>query len=120
MKKEDIVKLYEKEREYQITVFGDYKKITTLSFPSFLIFLETYLDKAKKAYSGPWTKNLPQWLLSCSESNDGTAPVKAYEEVVKIMTLAGAALETYAEIDIEKWRETAEIDRLKWEEGENK
>jgi|WetSurSiteA1Bulk_404760.scaffolds.fasta_scaffold00030_41 hypothetical protein len=119
MKKQDIVRLYEKEREYQIDVFGDYKKITTLSFPSFLIFLEVYLDKAKKAYAGKWTKNLPAWLISCAEGNDGTAPVKAYEEVVKIMALAGAALETYAEIDPEKWRETAEIDRLKWEEGES-
>lgn len=120
MKKEDIVKLYEKEREYQNDVFGDYRKITTLSFPSFLIFLEIYLNKAKEAYAGKWTKNLPAWLISCAESNDGTSPAKAYEEVVKIMALAGAALETYAEIDITKWRETAELDRLKWEEGDDK
>lgn len=46
-----IHKLYEKERDYERSVFGNYKNDKSLSFPSFLIFLEQYLKKAKAAYA---------------------------------------------------------------------
>jgi hypothetical protein len=107
--------LYEKERDYERSVFGEYKDDPSLSFPSFLIFLEEYVKKAKKAYAGKWEKELPSWMENCVEhQNGGYAPVKAYEEVIKVMALAGAALETYAKIDPSKWREDAERDVSKW------
>jgi len=109
--------LYDKERQYECQVFGNYKDISSLSFPSFIIFLEQYIEKAKKAYSGKWDKELPEWLKTCKEfEQHGTAPVKAYEELIKVMTLAGAALETYSDIDSSKWRENSENDALKWQE----
>jgi hypothetical protein len=40
--------------------------------------------------------------------------VKAYEELIKIMALAGAALETYTDIDPAKWREDLEAHMSKW------
>lgn len=110
-----INELYEKEREYERSVFGEYHNDPSLSFPSFLIFLEEYVKKAKKAYAGKWEKDLPPWLKGCKEHmNGGYAPVKAYEEVIKVMALAGAALETYTAIDPSKWRENAESDAEKW------
>jgi len=107
--------LYEKERDYERSIFGEYKNDPSLSFPSFLLFLEQYVQKAKAAYAGKWEKDLPPWLKTCVEyQNGGFAPVKAYEEVIKVMALAGAALETYANIDPKKWRENAKSDVLKW------
>jgi hypothetical protein len=112
-----ITKLYEKERNYERCVFGEYKDDPSLSFASFLIFLEQYIKKAKEAYAGKWDKNLPPWLKACREhQNGGFAPVKAYEELIKVMALAGAALESYTVVDPDKWREDPEHDALKWKE----
>jgi len=112
-----INELYQKEREYERSVFGEYRDDPSLSFPSFLIFLEEYIKKAKQAYVGKWDKDLPPWMKTCVEhQNSGFAPVKAYEELIKVMALAGAALETYSAIDPSKWRENAESDALKWKE----
>lgn len=127
MTRDEVIALYNKERDYEQCVFGDYSKIKSLSFPSFLVFLRIYVEKAEKAYTEKWESQLPPWFKSCaeqvSEATDefkqgGTAPVKAYEEVIKIMALAGAALETYANIDASKWRENPEVDALKWREVE--
>ena len=113
----ELLELYNKEREYEKCIFGEYKDVSSLSFPSFLIFLKEYIDKASIAYSGKWETDLPDWLRSCREfEQDGSAPVKAYEEVIKIMALAGAALETYADIDPEKWREDLEAHIKKWKD----
>lgn len=112
-----IHELYEKERDYERHVFGEYSQDKSLSFASFLIFLEEYVKKAKQAYVGKWEEDLPPWLKSCAEfENHRVAPAKAYEEVIKVMALAGAALETYAKIDPKKWRENPELDALKWKE----
>ncbi len=118
MTRNDIIELFLKERDYEKSVFGEYRNLPELSFPSFLIFLKQYIDKALEAYTEKWDTELPPWLRSCSERNSSTptaaAPVKAYEEVIKIMALAGAALETYTEIDASKWREHPKEDALKW------
>jgi hypothetical protein len=54
-------------------------------------------------------------MISCSEyKNHKVAPVKAYEQLIKVMALAGAALEAYADIDPEKWRQNPEKDGEKW------
>lgn len=111
----NIMSLYVKERKYQEMLFGKYEDDKSLSFPSFLIFLKNYVDKALQAYSGKWERDLPPWLLNCLEyKNNNVAPVKAYEEVVKIIALAGAALETFSQIDVDKWREIPEKDIEKW------
>ena len=111
----DLLALYAKERNYQRCVFGDYDKVDALSLPSFLIFLKEYCDKALTAYAGKWETTLPGWLVTCKEfEQNGSAPVKAYEEIVKIMALAGATLETYASIDPDKWRQDLEADISKW------
>jgi len=109
--------LYQKERDYERHVFGEYSQDKSLNFASFLIFLEQYIKKAKKAYCGKWDDELPPWLKMCDEfENHGVAPTKAYEEIIKVMALAGAALETYAVIDSSKWREHPERDALKWKD----
>jgi hypothetical protein len=90
MTKDEVLLLYRKEREYEETVFGDYKNIKSLSLPSFIVFLRKYLNKVDNAYSGKWQSELPHWLLSCREFEDeGTAPVEVYEELIKLMALAG-------------------------------
>jgi len=120
MRLNDVVQIYLKEREYEKEVFGDYENLPELSFPSFLIFLKQYVDKAIEAYTGKWDNKLPPWLKGCAEMKNydgtglGSAPVKAYEEVIKIMALSGAALETYTNIDASKWRENPEADAQKW------
>jgi len=111
----DIIELYKKEREYERSTFGDYEDIKSLSFPSFVILIRQYLEKVEKAYAGKWSRELPDWLINCAEfEQSGTAPVEAYEQMIKLMTLAGAALETFSKIDTDKWREDPEIDRMKW------
>jgi len=111
----EIFLLYEKEREYENCVFGDYKNVPSLNLASFIIFLDIYLKKVKEAYTGKWEKELPPWLLKCKEHDqNGTAPVKAYEEIIKIMALAGATLEAYTEVDTSKWREDLENEMKKW------
>jgi len=115
MTPQQIFALYEKERDYETCVFGDYKNVKSLNLGSFIIFLDIYLKKVKSAYSGKWENELPPWLKSCSEhDSDGNAPVKAYEEIIKIMALAGAALEAYTEVDVSKWREDMEAEMEKW------
>jgi hypothetical protein len=115
MKSEDVIKLYEKEREYQKSVFGDYATDKSLSFPSFICFLQTYIKEVELYYTKRWQRILPEWMLNCIEyKNHKVAPVKAYEQLVKIFTLAGAALETYADIDPNKWRLNPEKDGEKW------
>lgn len=111
--------LYETERDYEESVFGDYAHVKSLNVASFIVFLDIYLKKVKAAYTGKWESELPPWLVACREyEQDGTAPVKAYEEIIKIMALAGAALEAYTQIDVSKWRENMEADSLKWKQEE--
>ena len=108
--------LYFKERNYQLCAFGEYENIRSLNLASFLLLIEEYLQKAKKSYTGPWTKELPPWLAGCDEYHlDDSAPVETYEELIKVFTLAGAALETYANINLKEWRENIENDLKKWE-----
>jgi hypothetical protein len=115
MKSEQVIALYEKEREYETCVFGDYSKVDSLNLASFIIFLDIYLKKVKAAYVGKWESELPPWLVICREyEQDGTAPAKAYEEIIKIMALAGATLEAFTEIDVSKWREDLEAEMKKW------
>jgi len=112
-----IPELYQKERDYERCVFGEYEDDPSLTLASFLIFLEKYVKKAKDAYAGKWEKDLPPWLEECREhENGGFAPVKAYEELIKVHALAGAALESYTKIDSSKWREDPEHDALKWKD----
>ena len=35
----------------------------------------------------------------------GSAPVDAYEYLIKVFVLAGAALEAYTEVNVSNWRE---------------
>lgn len=105
MTKDDLYDLYEKERAYQRKLFGNYVDNPALNFGSFILFLDRYIAKIKKSYVNAWDKNLPPWLLECSEYNlQGTAPVEAYEELIKLFTLAGAALEIYTNINLSEWR----------------
>jgi hypothetical protein len=115
MTPQQIFALYEKERDYETCVFGDYANVESLNLASFIVFLDTYLKKVKDAYTGKWEKELPPWLKECREKDqDGNAPVKAYEEIIKIMALAGATLEAYTEIDVSKWRENLDAEIQKW------
>jgi hypothetical protein len=116
MKLETLFKLYQKEREYQTCCFGEYEELNSLNLASFLLFIETYIEKSKKAYCGPWQPEFTysEWLKNCKEMQEGSAPEKAYEELIKIFTLAGAALETFTDIDPERWRENSEEDLVKW------
>lgn len=116
MTREELVQLYYKERKYQEKVFGDYKDNPAFNLATFITFIEKYIDRVKQSYCDRWILDLPPWLITCKEKEiQNTAPVEAYEDVVKIMALAGAVLETYAEIDIEEWRKGGEINP-KWEE----
>lgn len=119
MNTEETVQLYFKERNYEKMVFGDYDKLRSLNLASFLVIIQHYLDKAKAAYAGKWTKDMPPWLVSCREAgqDDGTAPVAAYEELIKIFALAGSALEAYTLINSDKWRVNAAEDMKKWVEN---
>lgn len=113
---QNICNLYKKEREYQICAHGDYNNVETLNLGSFLVLIETYLNKAKESYSGPWSNERPDWLANCAEiQTEGFAPITAYEELIKVFALAGAALETYAAIIPEKWRGNIEEDLKKWQ-----
>jgi hypothetical protein len=110
-----LIDLYIKEREYQREIFGNYKDNPALNVASFLNFIETYLEKAKKSYSEPWSsgdENL--WLTRCREyeTQGGKAPIKTYEYLVKVMALTGAALEAFAEIEPSLWR--TEGPKEKW------
>ncbi len=113
MNRTELINLLQKERDYQTKVFGNYKNNPSLNLASFLSFLKTYIDKAEKEYTNIWVKDLPDWLVAVDEhTHQGSAPVKTYEHLIKIFALAGAALETYTEINPEEWRE--EGVKLKW------
>jgi len=102
MNNRQVLDVYCKEREYQNTVFGANKSFNVASF---LQFLEIYLTKAKKGYVEKWSRDLPNWLESCKESDEqSTAPIVTYEQLIKIMALAGQALERFTEINAEEWR----------------
>jgi len=60
---ETVMELYKKEREYQKKCFGEYSKIPSLNFASFLNFIRTYLEKAEKEYSDVWDRNHIQILI---------------------------------------------------------
>ena len=116
MTREEVIELYIKERDYETIVFGDYNNNQSLNIASFLAFLEQYLNRAKKSYCNKWISKLPAWLVNCKEKQDqDTAPVATYEELIKIMALAGAALESYAQIDVDEWRQDGII-KKKWVE----
>ena len=109
-----LFELYQKEREYQRCCFGEYSDLKSLNFASFLLFIEEYLQKAKKGYSGKWDGELPSWLFTSQEMKEGSAPVEAYEQLVKVFALAGAALETFADINPTEWRKDLEEESIKW------
>lgn len=115
MKIEEVQKLYEKERKYEKSLYGEYKQNESFNLATFLEFLRFYIDKATTSYTKEWTSELPPWLKNCVEFEDqGSAPVVTYDALIKIMTLSGAALETYANIDVNQWRK-----HLKEKEFEN-
>jgi len=111
-----VIEIYRREREYQRMCFGNYRDVKSLNFGSFLQFIEEYLQRAKHAYSGKWDKELPGWLRECEEMDEGSAPVEAYEQIIKVMALCGAALETYAALTPSEWRNDPENDGQKWKE----
>lgn len=114
MKSEEVIELYKKEREYQKVVFGEYIDDKVLNTASFIVFLDNYINKIKSSYSEKWVRDLPGWLIACKESHmQEKAPAEVYEHLIKIMALAGAALETYTIIDVEKWREEGVNDKWK-------
>jgi len=101
----EVVELYEKERRYQTKEFGRYDRNNCLNMASILTFLRTYIGRADKSYTEEWTDDLPPWLITCRESRiQKSAPVVTYDALIKIMALAGAALESYTEIDVSNWR----------------
>lgn len=111
----EVVQLFLKERAYETAAFGDYRRQKNLNLASFLTFLEEYIKKARAKYCGPWQNEKPPWLKDCIEFENGRfAPIGAYEELIKIMALSGAALETYTEIDPDQWRQ--EGVKPKWRE----
>lgn len=121
MEIETLEQLLEKEREYERQVFGSYKNYKAFNVVSFLTFIEEYINRCKHSYSSKWENNLPEWLINCKEFEEqGTAPVEVYENLIKIMALAGAALETFTEIDVNEWRKylTPKEKWLEKQEGE--
>jgi hypothetical protein len=111
-----LFELYQREREYQKCCFGEYDNINSLNLASFLVFIRQYLKKAEKRYAGKWEQNLPSWLLSSKEMQEGSSPVEAYEELIKVFVLAGAALETFANVDPGEWRKDLSEESRKWRE----
>jgi len=106
MNREEIIMLYDKEREYEEQIFGDYKKNKCLNLASFLAFIEHYLERSKNEYVNKWEEDSPDWLINCSEfDHQDAAPVKTYENLIKVFALTGAALEAFTEIDPLRWRE---------------
>lgn len=119
MSEDKIIELYKKERDYQRCMFGDYKGITSLNLASFLTFIRHYLEKAEKGYVGPWVtpEKVPDWLVECKELKEGSVPIGAYEYLIKVFALAGAALYANADIDPNKWREDIITEGKKWIEA---
>ena len=84
--------------------------------------IRTYLDKAEKAYVSKWKHEMPDWLIEARERGNvnfssSPAPVKTYEELIKVFALSGAALKAFTNINPEHWRDDGIKD--KWNEGEN-
>ena len=119
MKEEDVIELYKKERKYQRCMFGDYKNVQSLNLASFISFIRHYLDKVEKGYIGPWVtpEKVPEWLKNCKELREGSVPVKAYENLIKVFALAGAAIYANADIDPTIWRQDVISEGLKWIEA---
>jgi len=116
MDKQTLIQLYLKEREYEKRVFGSYEDNPNLNVASFLQFIEETLEKAKSSYANKWENSLPPWLIGCREAKNNTAaPVLTYEYLIKIMALAGAALEAYAVVNVDEWRRLFEVNP-KWQE----
>ena len=114
MTRNELFELYNKEREYQESTFGVYSNNPSLNFASFILFLEEYVGRMRNAYKDKWDKRLPPWLIITKEFEDqGSAPSKAYEELIKIFVLAGAALESYSIVSASIWREEGET-KEKW------
>jgi hypothetical protein len=110
MSREKLIKLLEKELGYQVSIFGDYRNDPNLNVASLILMIKVYLEKAEKAYVSKWKHEMPDWLLRAKEQGDtvmspGSAPVKTYEELIKVFALTGAAIEAFANIDPEHWRE---------------
>lgn len=104
MRVEDLFEMYIREREYQKEVFGDYSDNPALNFASFITFLDLYLQKVKNSYCDKWDENPPAWIMSTPEFKSiGMTPSNAYEHLIKLFVLAGAALE---QIDVNptEWR----------------
>ncbi len=109
-----LMEVYLKERNYQKQIFGNVKDSEVLNVSSFLNFLDVYLKKAKNKYSEGWVDEKPNWMISCKEfDHQNSAPVEMYEHLIKIMTLAGAALEAYTEIEPILWRSEGIKDKWK-------
>lgn len=105
-KQNNVIELYRRERKYEEQKFGSYDRNEVLSVASLLLFIRYYVDRALESYVKDWTTEIPEWLISTFESETQlTAPVKTYEDIIKIMALAGAALESYTVVNPEKWRE---------------
>ncbi len=105
MNLETLFYLYIKEREYQNKIFGDPGKNPVLTPNSFITFLDVYLNKAKIGMCEGWTDNLPNWFISCREGYiQDKVPIEMYEYLIKVFTLAGAALESFLDVDPEYWR----------------
>ena len=114
METEELLELYVKERDYQRLVFGDYSKSPALNFGSFIVFLDQYLQRIKESYVSKWDKKLPDWLINTKEFEQAqSAPVEAYEDLIKLMAVAGAALEIYTNVNIDAWRSEGVKDKWK-------
>jgi len=106
--REDLLKLLIKELDYQVSIFGDYSDDKSLNIASLILIIEVYLKKAKKAYVAEWKFEKPDWLSYAKEQGDTNlraVPVGAYEELIKVFALAGAALESFSQINPNEWRE---------------
>ena len=106
--------LYQKEREYQKCCFGEYSEIKSLNLASFIIFIEKYIERTKESYSGKWDTHSPEWFINSNEMGGGSAPVTAYEELIKVFVLTGAALETFLDVDVDEWRKNISEEVTKW------
>ena len=113
MNRENLFKVLNKELDYQVAIFGDYKNDPNLNVASLILMIKTYLDKAEKAYVSKWKHEMPDWLLKAKEQDDNQSlvPVKTYEELIKVFALTGAALEAFTIIDPEHWRENGIKDK---------
>jgi len=110
MSREVLISILNKELDYQRTIFGDYKDDPNMNVASLIIIIEEYLEKAKKSFISKWEQELPDWLNYCKEQGDTNlspwpAPVKTYEELIKVFALAGATLEAFTQLNPEHWRE---------------